>query len=152
MGLESLYDCPDLLADRVRQFEILHPGTRGNRLKSATPALAPERLEGDVGAASGREGAETRGLPTERADRVRRRAEVNVQGTVNLPVSRGFRALQRILFERFLEILVDGRRFDLSARRVPRALRLAHEPAVFPGEDDCNDGEEEREDEQEQAR
>src|SRR5205809_4556046 len=73
MDLESLYDCPDLLADRVRKLEILHPGTRGNRLKSAAPALAPERLQGDVGAAPGRERSQARRLATERADRVRRR-------------------------------------------------------------------------------
>src|SRR6266545_5506738 len=87
MDLESLHDCPDLLADGVRQFEIFQSGARRDRLESATPALAPERLQADVGAAPGRERSEARRLATERTDRVRRRGRGNVQGTVNLPVS-----------------------------------------------------------------
>src|SRR6266571_3821427 len=87
MDLERLHDGPDLLADRVRQFEIFHAGTCGNRLEPAAPALASERLKGDVGAAPRRERPKARRLTTKRTDRVRRRGRGNVQGTVNLPVA-----------------------------------------------------------------
>src|SRR5436190_1052416 len=87
MDLERLHDCPDLLPDRLRQHGILHAGTLGDRLEPAAPALAAERLKGDVGPAPRRERSEARRLATKRTDRVRRRGRGNVQGTVNLPVA-----------------------------------------------------------------
>src|SRR6266571_3091348 len=87
MDLERLHDGPDLLADRVRQFEIFHAGTCGNRLEPAAPALASERLKGDIGPAPRGERPKARRLATKRTDRVRRRGRGNVQGTVNLPVA-----------------------------------------------------------------
>src|SRR5207247_7504912 len=86
MDLERLHDGPDLLADRVRQFEIFHAGTCGNRLEPAAPALASERLKGNVGPAPRGERPKARRLATKRTDRVRRRGRGKVQGTVNLPV------------------------------------------------------------------
>src|SRR6266704_1871697 len=69
MDLERLHDGPDLLADRVRQFEIFHAGTCGNRLEPAAPALSAERLKGDIGPAPRGERPKARRLATKRTYR-----------------------------------------------------------------------------------